>query len=193
MNKIIAITGISGSGKTTLSKQLSTLLNAAMLSWDDFDPISKYPDNYVLWEKAGKDYSQWNYPDLAKDLNALKSNKIIQHAANHQIIYPTKFIIFDAPLGRLHRQTGQFIDIAIHLNTPMDIALCRRLLRDFQNNETTKEELMEEMCFYLSDSRSLFFDDELKKHADLIVDGEKTVENQVIEVLVHLKTNPFKS
>ncbi|PHM29394.1 hypothetical protein [Xenorhabdus budapestensis] len=43
MNKIIAI-----SGKTSLSKQLSTLLNAAMLSWDDFDPISKYPDDYVL-------------------------------------------------------------------------------------------------------------------------------------------------
>ncbi|WP_340622003.1 hypothetical protein [Xenorhabdus siamensis] len=69
----------------------------------------------------------------------------------------------------------------------MDITLCRRLLRDVKNNETTKEELMEEMCFYLSDSRSLFFDDELKKHADRIVNGEKTVKNQVIEILVHLK------
>ncbi|WP_416776058.1 hypothetical protein ACNFJN_13180 [Xenorhabdus budapestensis] len=128
MNKIIAISGISGSGKTSLSKQLSTLLNAAMLSWDDFDPISKYPDNYVLWEKAGKDYSQWEYPDLAKNLNALKSNKIIKHATNHQTIYPTKFIIFDAPLGRLHVQTGQFIDIAIHLNTPCQILVVYSLM-----------------------------------------------------------------
>jgi uridine kinase len=48
--------------------------------------------------------------------------------------------VFDAPLGRLHEQTGKYLDICIHIDAPLEVSLGRRLLRDFKENDKTKEE-----------------------------------------------------
>jgi uridine kinase len=76
--------------------------------------------------------------------------------------------------------------VCIHIEVPLDVSLCRRLIRDFKDNEKTKEELLAELEYYLSHSRPLFFDDEQKKGADLIVDGMQTTENQVEEIKKYL-------
>ena len=80
-------------------------------------------------------------------------------------------IIFDAPLGRFHPQTGVFIDTWIHINVPLDISLCRWVLRNYKNTDKSKEELLNELEFYLNESRPLFDDSEFKDKADLIIDG----------------------
>ncbi len=100
------------------------------------------------------------------------------------------FIIFDAPLGRLHSETGQFIDFMLHLSVPLDVSLCRRLLRDFANQNLAKD-ILEELEFYLNESRPLYFDEKLKLTADFVVNGLLSPENELEVVMNYLREKIF--
>jgi len=180
--KIIGITGKTGAGKTTLAKTLANSLQATMICWDDFDDISQGPEDYVDWYNRGQNYNEWNYEGLAKVLQTLKHNNSIVHPTLNILLDPTEYIIFDAPLGLLHAQTGQYIDTCVHIEVPLDVSLGRRLIRDFKGNAKSKDELIEELEFYLLHSRPLFFDDELKMKADLVIDGMVPIDEMVQEV-----------
>ncbi|WED43128.1 uridine kinase [Legionella cardiaca] len=169
--QIIGISGISGAGKTTLTKALAKILKGTRLHWDEFDSLGTGPEDYRAWYDRGQNYTEWNYESLAKILQTLKENNVINHPALGKMLLPTPYIIFDAPLGRLHQQTGIFIDVCIHITLPLDVSLGRRIIRDFKAPDKSKEELLEELDFYLKHSRKLFFDEELQKNADLIIDG----------------------
>jgi uridine kinase len=187
ISKIIGISGNMGAGKTTLAHALQQDLNSTLLCWDDFDDISTGPLDYVEWYHRGQDYNEWNYHTLADVLKLLKANQPVSHPVFKQMLNPTEYIVFDAPLGRLHQQTGKYIDIWIHINVPLDVSLCRHLLREFKNTSKTKEELFEELEYYLSQSRPLFFDDAFKAGADLVIDGMLTTEEQIQKINAYLK------
>lgn len=191
-NTIIAITGKTGAGKSTLATALAKDLNATLIAWDDFDEISKIPSDLINWYESGQDYGTWDYKTLANVLLALRSQKSEIHPIFHTELKATKFIIFDAPLGKLHKQTGQYIDICVHIEVPLDISLVRRTLRDFKVPEKTKEELLEDLEFYINHSRPLFFDDDLKKIADLIIDGMLPIEKQVQDIKRYLNKHKLE-
>ncbi len=186
-SKIIAISGNMGSGKTTLARALQKDMKATLLCWDDFDDISTGPDDYVEWYHRGEDYNEWDYKELANTLKSLKGNQSILHPVFNQLLNPAEYIIFDAPLGRLHHQTGQHIDYCFHINIPLDISLCRHLIRDFKNSNKSKEELLEELEYYLTHSRPLFIDDDFKASADLVIDGMLTTEQQIQKIREYLQ------
>lgn len=184
MVKIIGISGVSGAGKSVLTKALGNNLNATIVFWDDFDEISKGPENYIEWYKTSKDYSEWKYDALSEVLRQLKlGNKIICPATKKELI-PTDYIVFDAPLGRKHIATGQYIDYSIFLNTPLDIALARRILHDFREKSNSNiTEIFDELDLYLTSSRPLYMMDYHEKEKyDFIVDGSLSVDN-IIAVL----------
>ncbi|CEK12005.1 shikimate kinase [Legionella hackeliae] len=168
---VLAISGISGAGKTTLAKALAKQLKATCLHLDEFDETSTAPEDYLRWYEEGENYAQWDYATLAQTLQTLKTGEIVIHPASKSLLKPTRYIIFDAPLGYLHQQTGKFIDTCIHLELPLDVSLARRTIRDFKQNGKSKEELLAELDFYLHYSRKLFCDKNLKESADLIIDG----------------------
>lgn len=184
---VIGISGNMGSGKTTLAHALQQHLKSTLLCWDDFDDLSISPSDYVAWYHQGQDYKEWDYQALADILKALKTKQPVVHPLFKQSLIPTEYIVFDAPLGRLHQQTGQYIDFQIHINIPLDISLCRHLLRDYKDDHKTKEELIAEIDYYLNHSRPLFFDDHLSKDADLIIDGMLSTKEQIHKVYEYLK------
>ncbi|MGV8948652.1 MAG: uridine kinase [Candidatus Paracaedibacter sp.] len=185
---IIGISGVSGAGKTTLAKELSTSLKATSLFWDDFDSISTSPDDYVTWHASGQGNEAWDYPALAAVLDVLKKGQPIKHPVLHHLLKPTKYIIFDAPMGRLHKQTGTYIDFWIHIDTPLDVALARRTIRDLERDLQSVSDLIKNLKYYLDHSRDLFFADEEKQKADLIVDGVLSVEEQINKIRKFLFT-----
>ncbi|HAT2116466.1 TPA: AAA family ATPase [Legionella pneumophila] len=176
---IIGISGKTGAGKSTLAKALSKDLKATLISWDDFDDISLEPEDYIEWYYKGCNYSEFKRESLAKALANLKSKKEILHPVLRTLLNPTEYIIFDAPLGKLHIQTGEYIDTCVHIEVPLDISLCRRVLRDFKDKLQTKENLLEEVSFYLNHSRPLYFDNDLKQNATIVIDGLLSTEAQI--------------
>lgn len=186
-SKVIGISGNMGAGKTTLAHALQQSLKSTLLCWDDFDDISTSPSDYVEWYHRSQNYNEWNYQALANILKLLKAKQPVSHPVFKQLLNPTEYIVFDAPLGRLHHQTGQYIDILLHINVPLDVSLCRHLIRDFKGTNKTKEELLEELDYYLSHSRPLFFDDNLKTNADLMIDGMLSTEQQIQKINEYLK------
>ncbi|WP_454783118.1 AAA family ATPase [Legionella sp. WA2022007384] len=179
MATVLGISGVSGAGKSTLSTMLAKSLRALQINWDEFDEISIAPQDYVEWYQGGQDYQEWNYRELATVLQGLKAGHSMVHPITQDRLKPREFIIFDAPLGRLHQQTGQYIDVCIHIEVPLDVSLCRRVLRDFKEEKKEKMELMAELEFYLDKARPLFFDEQLKKNADFIIDGMFPTEFQI--------------
>src|SRR5437868_3762369 len=130
---IIGISGISGAGKSTLTKALGERLHATTIFWDEFDEISKAPEDLLDWYDKGRDYTAWDYSGVAEVLRKLKDGKVAQHPVLKIELKPTKYVIADLPLGHLHKQTGEYVDVFVHLDTPLDVALCRRFLRDYEN------------------------------------------------------------
>ena len=179
---IIGISGISGAGKSTLIKRLAKTLQSTPIFWDDYDEISKAPQSYVDWFYSSKDYNDWVYPELVDTLHKIKSGETIICPATRQELTPTKYILFDAPLGYCHQATGKYIDFLICLDTPLDIALARRLIRDYRN-DPNPQKMIQELQEYLSKSRPLFILSPEEKTSDLIVDGSLALEEQEKQVL----------
>lgn len=189
MVKIIGISGIAGAGKSVLTHALGKALNSTIIFWDDFDEISKDPEDFIKWYNTSKDYSEWKYDALAEVLKQLKAGKKVICPATKKELIPTDYIVFDAPLGRRHLATGQYIDYSIFLNTPLDVALARRMLRDFRDKPNLNvTEIFEELDFYLNFSRPLYTMnyEEMEKH-NLVVDGNLSVNLLVDTILVKIK------
>ncbi len=56
-SKIIGICGAAGMGKTTLTHALGKALNATEVFWDDYDELSKDPEDYIKWYEQSRNYS----------------------------------------------------------------------------------------------------------------------------------------
>lgn len=197
MANIIGISGISGAGTTTTTKALGKLLHATTIFWDDFDFISQAPDDYVEWFKNSGDYADWKYPALENTLQELKSGRDIKHPATGQILVSTPLIIFDSSLGRKHEATGRFIDFLVHLDTSMDVALARRLIRDYREKKNTMaSEILDELEWYLELGRPLFDATAFKEAADFLVNGNlptKDVVSLIFERLRNLYSFEYHS
>lgn len=181
---VIGISSVSGGGKTAVTRRLAQLLqDAVTLCFDDYDDTNLHPENRQMWLKEGADYNVWKTPALTEALQSLKSGNAITSPFDGSKISPARFIVFDAPLGRAHFDTGRFIDFMVFIDTPLDVAMARRFLRDIpsqaeQGTEETIKSLKTNLCSYLNGGRLLYlqFQRQIKEKCDLILDGCLTVD-----------------
>jgi uridine kinase len=166
--KTIAIAAISGGGKTTITKQLKRMLpNSKSLLFDEYDV--KGPDDFIKWIESGGDPDEWDLSPLIRDIKELRRQAL-------------DYIILDYPFAYLHSQVSEFIDYAIFIDTPLDVAMARRLIRDHCNHPT--ENLLEELDFYINKGRPAYLHmlETIKPNSDLIVDGSLPI-NEIINFI----------
>lgn len=61
------------------------------------------------------------------------------------------YILLDYPFAKMHSGMQEYIDYTIFIDTPLDIAMARRILRDFK--ETSIDHLLNDMSNYLTHGR----------------------------------------
>jgi Uridine kinase len=176
MNKskpyIISISAVSGGGKTTITKRLNELLpNSKALFFDDYE-FQESPDDICDWVERGSDYAEWNLDLLVNDINKLIVNREER----------LEYILLDYPFSRLHSGLSKYIDKSVFIDTPLDVAMARRILRDFKNGTT--EDVLSEMSNYLSRGRQAYLGmlASEKNNCELIIDGTKPIESIVKEL-----------
>lgn len=158
--KIIAISGTSGGGKTTTVAELARRTpNSKALSIEDgeYEKASGITD-LAKWEEDGWDVSLWNLQLLADDIKLLMQEGL-------------DYIFFDYPFGYMQKQISEFISLSVFIDTPLDIAMARRVLRD--SKDKSVEDITKHMEWYLNRGRPLFILSEnfQRKDAELIIDG----------------------
>jgi uridine kinase len=192
---VIGISSVSGGGKTAVTKRLAQLLqDAVTLCFDDYDDTNLHPENRQIWLKEGADYNVWKTPALTEALQSLKSGYAVTSPVDGSKISPARFIVFDAPLGRAHCDSGRFIDFMVFIDTPLDVAMARRFLRDIpveaeQGTKETIKSLKTTLSSYLNEGRLLYlqFQQRIKEKCDLILDGCLTVDELADAIYMRIK------
>lgn len=180
---VISVAAQSGGGKTTIVTALKQrLTNSAVLFWDDYgDEVD--PDCDI---NDVQDYNEWNTKPLAMDIERLLSESY-------------DYIILDYPFGYLNECVGKYINLTVLIDTPLDVALARRIRRDYTNRsqesdfgladveELSLAGLDKELEWYLTRSRPTYadFNEAHKAVSDLIVDGTKSPD-EIVEIIVRL-------
>jgi uridine kinase len=120
------------------------------------------------WLSENGDYNAWRAPGLAKRLQQLKEGVAVGSTGK-----PARYVVFDAPLGRAHTETGKYIDHMVFIDTPLDVALARRMLRD--GHEVWNGDHLRR---YLHWARGLFTHhiEKVSASADVILDGTLPVD-----------------
>ena len=171
---IISINSVSGGGKTALATALHrSLPQSALFCFDDYNDSNVYPEDFYEWSRRGANITEFDCPGMR---NAV--DKAIQRGKANQII-------LDYPFGRRHPRFADIIDLAVFINTPLDIALARRILRDYSvENQEVLENLRSELNHYLAKARYPYLDTYKDKEvSDLILDGCRSLDDLKSEVL----------
>ncbi len=171
---VISISANAGGGKTTITRELCNQLNnAKALYFDNYEYV-KQPENICEWIENGSDPSEWDLSLLVGEIkNIIKSENV-------------DFIILDYPFGRQNYPVKDFIDMTVFIETPLDISLARRIIRDYK--ESTVDAIMSDLSFYLTRSRRCFVEhNENMKLSDLIVDGSLSVDKIANIIMNNIK------
>lgn len=166
---VIAIAAVAGGGKTTITKRLNKLIsNSTAIYFDDYD-FEESPDDICRWIENGGNPNDWVLTPLIEDLRLLLSND------NHD------YILLDYPFAYLHKKMSHMIDYTIFIDTPLDIAMARRILRDFNNYNEIKNDL----CNYMEKGRKAYIHmiETILPDSDYVVDGRLSVES-IIGIII---------
>ena len=181
---IFAVNATSGGGKTTTTRELQKRLpNSKALYFDDrnYDSDSGIEDTGE-WIENGADVNLWDLQRLADDIEKLRQENL-------------DFIIMDYPFGYRHKLIGPYLNYSIFIDTPFDMALARRIIRDY--NKETIISIFDDMQDYLEHGRNAYLRGleltESIAKADLIVDGSlpldeivKCISKKVIDLRLSL-------
>ncbi|MGG7141988.1 hypothetical protein ACQPVP_00775 [Clostridium nigeriense] len=172
---VIAISAVSGGGKTTVIQSLNNQLTSSKaLYFDDYD-FEECPDDFFEWVQSSCDYNLWNTDILVKDINYLLNQSNLE------------YILLDYPFAYKNDKVAPYIDYTIFIDTPLDIAMARRILRDKINESV--DLLENDLINYLSKGRVAYLEmiKTIKPNSDFIIDGTLELDDIVTEIIKKIK------
>lgn len=175
--KIIAISAVTAGGKTSIVNEIKKQLsNTKFLHFDDYS-FEGEVDDFFTWTMQGADYNVWNLTPLIKDIQEIKENS------------DCEYLLLDYPFAYCHKELSEYIDCAIFIDTPLDIAMARRILRDMKN--ATGEEIRQDLKMYIKYARAAYIQmlKVILPSSDYIIDGTKEIEeiaDEIIRIILSL-------
>ncbi|WP_191987367.1 nucleoside/nucleotide kinase family protein [Companilactobacillus jidongensis] len=165
-SKVIVVSGVTAGGKTTLINAIKKQLNnCSIVSFDDYsiDALPSAPD---IFTPVKETVNQYDISDLLDDLKE-KLDKF-------------EYILVDFPFAKRHKNLNPYIDLSIYINTPLDIALARGILRDYSDGENISA-VFDWLNIYLDKARPVFvdFQDYVMNSADLVIDGSLELDKKL--------------
>ena len=172
--RVVGITSVSGGGKTTAAKRLVEVLgDAVSIHFDDYNDTNVHPADLQRWFAEGADYDAYETPLFTGHLQTLKAGQSIYYPIGGAIVGPARYVVADAPLGRAHSGSGKLIDLLVFIDTPLDIAMARRILRDIELADLPLQGLKSELARYESHAKPIYehFQERMRADSDLIIEG----------------------
>jgi len=200
--KIIGISGISGSGKSRLTKAVKDTFGNEM--------VIIHQDNYYKDQSSMsfEDRVKTNYDEpesiefdlMFKDvISLLKGNKVDipnYDFANHTrststtTKIPEKYLLVEGTMIYAYPELKDHIDLKIYVDTPMDIAIVRRITRDIEERDRRASDIQAQ---YFGTVRKGMYQYTIsqKDQADLIISGEKDVLDHLdfVSTIIKMKKN----
>lgn len=155
----IAIASVTAGGKTTAANELARRLsNANILHFDDYSFAGTVED-FHRWTLDGADYHAWNLQRLANDIVRIRDSGICD------------YLILDYPFAYRHAAIAKFIDLACFIDTPLDVALARRILRDMP--DASGDDIRRDLQRYLGRARIAYAQmlADILPSSDCVIDG----------------------
>lgn len=180
MAYVVAVSGISGAGKTSVIERAAELLGGAIaLHFDDYAAVSIYPADLGDWLERGANVDEWQTPRLAEAVRSARTGA-------------GGVLFVEEPFGRLRREMAPLIDLAVHVDVPIDLLLARRLLRRIEE-EGDAGELVANLRRDLTHHQALghrldaLGSAAVKAAADVVVDGTKPVAEIAAAVAAEIR------
>lgn len=172
---IISIAAISGGGKTTITNELKKRFdNSSAFYFDDYE-FEESPADICKWVEEGADYNEWNLAPLITDIQSVLDDDTIE------------YIFLDYPFAYLNGGVAEYINFAIYIDTPLDIAMARRIIRDFSDGSIM--DIQRDLSHYLLRGRPAYLEMEksVKPNSDIILDGTLSTEIIVEQIIKELQ------
>ena len=169
--KIIAIGAVTAGGKTTIVNAVKDKLpKTAALYFDDYTFEGEVED-FGKWLSEGADCEVWDLSPLKADTEKLISSGKYE------------YLLLDYPFAYLHKMMRDYLDTCIFIDTPLDIALARRVLRDMK--DASADDIRIEMDSYLKFARPAYIHmlETVLPSSDHVIDGTKDIGEIVDEVI----------
>ncbi|WP_298609223.1 uridine kinase [uncultured Thiothrix sp.] len=192
----IGICGGSGSGKSELARALVAALPEDQSVLVELDSYYHAAINFPTKIKGNYDHPlSLDEPRLVEDLLKLKAGEMIHkpcydftvhnRARFSERVYPTPFIIIDGILLFALQQVAKLVDLSVFVDTPADIRLARRLLRDVRERGRTLDDVLAQ---YLNTVRPMHeqYVEIHKTKTDILVSGTDSIQAEVAAVLAAL-------
>ena len=175
--KIIAVAGGSGCGKTLFtSLMVERLPKTVVLPLDSY--YNDRPD-HIPSDRHDYDGSQaFDFELYQQHIAQLSSGESVQkpnftyatgkRATEFTEIIPDEYLLIEGLHVLLHQNIRDLLSFAFYLESPLDVAVSRRCLRDIKDYEVSAEYSLNQ---YLKFVRPVFFEQiqPTKQYADLVV------------------------